>query len=213
MRSRTATIVPSRRAPISMSCTWWRACAAAIMCSRRSSVHFTGRRVAIGRIGIEVQIESALGLVEVDAIAASSSRIETIIFGPADFMASVRMRTLVVGEQPPGYDVGDAYHYVLLRLLVAARAHGVQAIDGPYLAIHDLDGLRRVAQRSAALGYDGKWVVHPGQIAVANEVFAPSQADFDRAEIVLDAYDYWTSATGGMRGAEIGRASCRERVL
>jgi len=155
----------------------------------------------VGRIGIEVQIESARGLIAVEAIASSSSRVETIVFGPADFMASVNMRTLVVGEQPPGYDIGDAYHYVLIKLLVAARANDLQVIDGPYLAIHDHDGFRRVAGRSAALGFDGKWVLHPGQIELANAMFSPPQADFDRAELVLDAYAYWTSASGGMRGA------------
>ena len=87
---------------------------------------------------------------------------ETIIFGPADFMASINMKSLVVGEQPPGYDVGDAYHYILMRILMAARAYDKQAIDGPYLQIRDVDGYRRVAGRSAALGFDGKWVLHPG---------------------------------------------------
>jgi hypothetical protein len=116
----------------------------------------------VGRIGIEAQIENALGLINVDAIAQASPRVETIIFGPADFMASINMKSLVVGEQPPGYDVGDAYHYILMRILMAARAYDKQAIDGPYLAIKDLDGYRRVAGRSAALGFDGKWVLHPG---------------------------------------------------
>ncbi|HEU4912712.1 MAG TPA: CoA ester lyase, partial [Actinomycetes bacterium] len=92
----------------------------------------------VGRIGIEAQIENAKGLVEVDAIAAASPRVETIIFGPADFMASINMKSLVVGEQPPGYDVGDAYHYILMRILMAARTHDLQAIDGPYLQIKDV---------------------------------------------------------------------------
>lgn len=154
-----------------------------------------------GRIGIEVQIENALGLVNVEAIAQASARVETIVLGPADFMASIAMKTLVVGEQPPGYDVGDAYHYILMRILIAARAFGKQAIDGPYLAIKDLDGLRRVAGRSAALGFDGKWVLHPDQVDVVNEVFSPRQDDYDHAELILDAYDWCTSAAGGGRGA------------
>ena len=95
----------------------------------------------VGRIGIEAQIENALGLINVDAIATATPRVETIIFGPADFMASINMKSLVVGEQPPGYDVGDAYHYILMQILMAARAHGKQAIDGPYLQIRDVDGL------------------------------------------------------------------------
>lgn len=155
----------------------------------------------VGRIGIEAQIENALGLINVDAIAAASHRVETIIFGPADFMASINMKSLVVGEQPPGYDVGDAYHYVLMRILMAARAHDKQAIDGPYLQIRDLDGFRRVAGRSAALGFDGKWVLHPDQIAAANDVYSPLQRDYDHAENILDAYDHYTSERGGAKGA------------
>src|SRR5436190_2043485 len=155
----------------------------------------------VGRIGIEVQIENALGLVNVDDIAAASARVETIIFGPADFMASINMKTLVVGEQPPGYDVGDAYHYILMRILMAARTYDLQAIDGPYLQIRDVDGFRRVASRSAALGFDGKWVLHPGQIDAANEVYSPSQEDYDHAEHILDAYAHHTSEAGGATGA------------
>src|SRR3954466_16106837 len=155
----------------------------------------------VGRIGIEAQIENAKGLVNVDAIAGASPRTETIIFGPADFMASINMKSLVVGEQPPGYDVGDAYHPILMSILMAARANDKQAIDGPFLAIRDVDGFRRVAGRSAALGFDGKWVLHPGQIDAANEAYSPTQADFDHAENILDAYAYYTSEAGGKRGA------------
>src|ERR1700677_4870034 len=143
----------------------------------------------VGRIGIEVQI------------AKASPRVETIVFGPADFMASINMKSLVVGEQPPGYDVGDAYHHILMSILMAARANGKQAIDGPYLQIRDTDGYRRVAARSAALGFDGKWALHPDQIEAANEVYSPAQADYDHAELILDAYEYCTSAVGGARGA------------
>ena len=155
----------------------------------------------VGRIGIEAQIENAMGLINVDAIATASPRVETIIFGPADFMASINMKSLVVGEQPPGYDVGDAYHYILMRILMAARAHDKQAIDGPYLQIKDVDGYRRVAGRSAALGFVGKWVLHPGQIDAANEIYSPRQEDYDKAELILDAYDYATSLQGGAKGA------------
>jgi citrate lyase subunit beta/citryl-CoA lyase len=155
----------------------------------------------VGRIGIEAQIENALGLINVDAIAASSPRVETIIFGPADFMASINMKSLVVGENPPGYDTGDAYHYILMRILMAARAFDKQAIDGPYLQIRDVEGYKKVAGRSAALGFDGKWVLHPGQVEAANEVYSPRQEDYDHAEMILDAYDYYTSAEGGALGA------------
>ena len=155
----------------------------------------------VGRIGIEAQIENALGLINVDAIAQASPRVETIIFGPADFMASINMKSLVVGEQPPGYDAGDAYHYILMRILMAARAYNKQAIDGPYLQIKDVDGFRRVASRSAALGFDGKWALHPGQVDAANEIYSPDQSDYDHAEMILDAYEYFTSASGGAKGA------------
>jgi citrate lyase subunit beta/citryl-CoA lyase len=155
----------------------------------------------IGRIGIEAQIENAKGLIEVDAIAQASPRVETIIFGPADFMASINMKSLVVGEQPPGYDVGDAYHYILMRILMAARAYDKQAIDGPYLQIRDVEGFRRVAGRSAALGFDGKWVLNPGQVDVCNEVFSPNQTDYDHAENILDAYEWVTSEEGGKKGS------------
>ena len=84
---------------------------------------------------------------------------------------------------------------------MAARANDKQAIDGPYLAIKDVEGFRRVAGRSAALGFDGKWVLHPGQIDAANEVYAPAQSDYDHAELILDAYDYYTSEAGGMKGS------------
>ena len=153
-----------------------------------------------GRIGIEAQIEDARGLINVEEIAASSPRLETIIFGPADFMASINMKALVVGEQPPGYPA-DAYHYVLMRILIAARAHGLQAIDGPYLQIRNAEGFRAVTRRAAALGFDGKWVLHPDQIAAANEIFSPSQEDYDHAELILDAYQWHTSEAGDARGA------------
>jgi citrate lyase subunit beta / citryl-CoA lyase len=154
----------------------------------------------VGRIGIEAQIENASGLMNVEEIAAASPRLETIIFGPADFMASINMKSLVVGEQPPGYPA-DAYHYILMRILIAARAHDLQAIDGPYLQIRNTAGFGEVAGRAAALGFDGKWVLHPDQIAVANEVFSPSQQDYDHAELILDAYEWCTSEAGGAKGS------------
>jgi len=154
----------------------------------------------VGRIGIEAQIENAAGLVNVDAIAAASNRVETIIFGPADFMASINMKSLVVGALHPDYP-GDPFHYILMRILMAARMHDKQAIDGPYLQVRDTDGFREVARRSAALGFDGKWVLHPDQIEAANEVYSPSQEDYDHAELILDAYEFFTSEQGGKLGA------------
>jgi len=154
----------------------------------------------VGRLGIEAQIENAAGLVNVDAIAGASPRVETVIFGPADFMASINMRSLVVGGLIAEYP-GDPYHYILMRILMAARMHDKQAIDGPFLQIRDVEAFRAVAKRSAALGFDGKWVLHPGQIEAANEIYAPSQEDYDHAELILDAYEHATSEAGGRRGA------------
>jgi citrate lyase subunit beta/citryl-CoA lyase len=154
----------------------------------------------VGRIGIEAQIENARGLTNVDAIAAGP-RMQALVLGPADMMASLNMRTLVVGEQPEGYDVGDAHHHVLMRILVAARTWGINAIDGPFLKVRDVEAFRRIAGRAAALGYDGKWVLHPGQVEAGNEIFSPRQADYDHAELILEAYEWHTSRDGGARGA------------
>ena len=169
----------------------------------------------VGGIGIEPQVEDAAGLLAVDAIAAGP-RVEAVVFGPADFMASVGMRSLVVGGQPPGYEGADAFHLPLMRILLAARAAGVQAVDGPYLQVRDSDGFRRQARRSAALGYDGKWVLHPDQIAAANEVYAPAQDDYDHAELILDAYEYHTTVRGvgaAMLGEEMIDEASRKMAL
>ena len=143
-------------------------------------------------IGIEAQVEDAAGLAVVETIAASSSRLVSLVFGPADFMASVGMRSLTVGGQPEGYPF-DAHHYPLMRMLVAAKAQGLQAIDGPYAKISDIDGLRVAAASTAALGFDGKWVLHPGQVEVVNEAFTPKASDYARAQRILDAYERATS--------------------
>lgn len=153
-----------------------------------------------GRIGVEAQIENAQGLTNVDSIAAGP-RVQALVLGPGDMAASLNMRTLEVGGQPDGYDIGDAHHHVLMRILIAARSRGINAIDGPYVKVRDVDGFRRVAGRSAALGYDGKWVLHPDQIEAGNEIFSPRQADYDHAELILDAYEWHTSHAGGSRGA------------
>lgn len=152
-----------------------------------------------GRIGIEAQIEDAAGLRSVEEIAVASPRLAALVFGPGDFTANLGMRSLSVGGQPAGYAGGDAYHYVLTRILVAARAAGLQAIDGPYSRIHDTDGLRAAAASSAALGYDGKWVLHPAQVSVVNETFTPDAEEFERAVGILGAYEQATDVEG--RGA------------
>jgi citrate lyase subunit beta/citryl-CoA lyase len=105
----------------------------------------------------------------------------------------------------PGYP-GDHWHHLLSTILVAARHAGLQAIDGPYLVIKDLDGFREMALRARALGYDGKWALHPGQIDVLNEVFTPTQEEFDKAEAILEAYRHATEVEGVgavMFGAEM----------
>jgi len=141
-------------------------------------------------IGIEAQIEDAEGLMRAEEIAFASDRLETLTYGPADFSASLQLPSLTVGNT---YNYpGDIFHYVLFKLAVAARAAGIQVIDGPYLLIRDIAGFRAAASRAAALGYDGKWVLHPGQIEPANEVFTPSQEDFDKAVRILDAYRHAT---------------------
>jgi citrate lyase subunit beta/citryl-CoA lyase len=152
-----------------------------------------------GKIAIEAQIEDAPGLAAVDAIATASARLAALIFGPADFMASLGMRSLRIGAQPDGYAGGDAFHYPHLRILVAARAAGLQAIDGPYAAISDIGGLAAAAASVAALGFDGKWVVHPSQIEPVNAAFAPDQASYDRAELIIDAYAH--AGATAQRGA------------
>jgi citrate lyase subunit beta/citryl-CoA lyase len=143
------------------------------------------------RIGLEVQIETATGLRNIHEIAHASDRTETLIFGPADMSASLGLPTVTAGLPMPGYP-GDHWHHVLSTILIAARDAGLQAIDGPYLLIKDLDGFREMSMRSRALGYDGKWALHPGQIDVLNEVFTPSQEEFDKAVAMLEAYRHAT---------------------
>ena len=168
-----------------------------------ADVHFADRLLTqleaeLGRrtpIGLEVQIESPRGLVNVDAIAGASPRIETLIFGPGDFAAAAGMPQLTVGAVDSSY-TGDAWHFVLWRILIAARAHDLLAIDGPYAQIRDHEGFREVANRSRALGFDGKWALHPDQIALCHEVYSPSQEQFARAARIIAAY---AEATAGQR--------------
>ena len=154
----------------------------------------------LGRIGIEAQIEEAKGLSAVSQIAGSSPRLVSLVFGPGDFMASMGMGGLSVGSQPDGYDA-DAFHHVLMSILVAARAHGLQAIDGPFVGIRDIDGFVASARKSAALGYDGKWVLHPDQVMWGNTIFTPSEALILRARHILEEYNKATSSLGGFTGA------------
>jgi citrate lyase subunit beta / citryl-CoA lyase len=151
----------------------------------------------VGRIGIEAQIEDATGLLAADRIAAASPRMETLIFGPGDYSASVGIPITTIGGAPEHYP-GDHLNYVFSHLVVAARAAGIQAIDGPYAAFDDEDGLRERARLARALGMDGKWTIHPRQIPIVNEVFTPAREDWERAEALLAAYE---EATDSGRGA------------
>lgn len=150
----------------------------------------------VGRIGIEAQIEDAKGLVNVEQIAVASQRMETLIFGPGDYSAAIGIPITQIGGTPEGYP-GDHLNYLYSRLVVAARAAGIQAIDGPYAAFKDLDGLRERTRLVRALGLDGKWTIHPGQIETVNEVFTPTREQWEKAEAMLAAYREATESGAG----------------
>ena len=152
-----------------------------------------------GHIGIEAQIETARGLINVEEICAASPRLETIILGPVDMSASMEMPSLAGGLQIPEYP-GDYFHYVFVKILMAGRANGLQVIDGPYVKVRDSDGFRDFCTRSQILGYDGKWALHPTQIDICNEIFSSTQEQFDKAWDVLDAYEKATTE-GDRKGA------------
>jgi citrate lyase subunit beta/citryl-CoA lyase len=149
----------------------------------------------VGHLGIEAQIETAKGLNAVEEICAASPRLEAIVFGPADFAASLEMPVLTGGVHVPGYP-GDHFHYVFAKLLLAGRAAGVQVVDGPFLYVRDEAGLRDYAQRSRLLGFDGKWALTPDQVGVLNEIYSPTQEQFDRAWQIVDAYRSATEDAG-----------------
>src|SRR5947209_6057262 len=149
----------------------------------------------LGHIGIEAQIETTRGLINVEEICAASPRVETTILGPVDMSASMEMPSLAGGLQIPDYP-GDYFHYVFVKILMAGRANALQVIDGPYVKVRDPEGFREFARRTQILGYDGKWALHPDQVTILNEVFSPTQEQFDRAWAILDAY---REATEGER--------------
>ena len=138
------------------------------------------------RIGIEALIEITLGMANVDAIATASPRMEAMHFGVADYAASCRARTTNIGGLNPDYP-GDQWHHGLSRMLVACRAYGLRAIDGPFGDFNDADGYLDAARRGAAMGYEGKWAIHPSQIDLAHEVFSPPAAEVERAQRILAA--------------------------
>jgi citrate lyase subunit beta/citryl-CoA lyase len=132
-------------------------------------------------VGLEVQIETARGLVEVEAIAAYGAPLEALVFGPGDFAASLGVPVLTIGA--------GASEYAMARIAVAARAFGLQAVDGPHASLGDEEALRASAARALALGYDGKWAIHPAQIAVLHDVFTPTEAEVERARRIVEAED------------------------
>jgi malyl-CoA/(S)-citramalyl-CoA lyase len=157
-----------------------------------------------GRIGIHILIETAKGMANVEAISrARPDRLEAMVFGVADYAASVQARTTNIGGANPDYAVltdpdddgarethwGDQWHFGISRMVAACRAEGLRPIDGPFGDYNDADGYRAAARRAAALGCEGKWAIHPSQVALANEVFTPADAEVERAERILQAME------------------------
>lgn len=143
------------------------------------------------RVGIEASIETAEGLENVTATARASSRLKTLVFGIADYSASIGARLVSLsghGEKEEDLYPGHRWHFALSRMVMAAKAHGLMAIDAPYGNFKDPEGLERSAVMACALGCNGKWAIHPGQIEIINQVFSPSREDIDRAAKVLKAF-------------------------
>src|SRR2546425_5592886 len=182
----------------------------------------------VGRIGIHILIETAKGMANVEAIArARPDRLEAMVFGVADYAASVQARTTNIGGSNPDYAVltdpdpasgerqrhwGDQWHFGISRMVAACRAEGLRPIDGPFGDYNDPDGYRAAARRAAALGCEGKWAIHPTQVELANEVFTPGDAEVDRARRILEAME--TAAKEGkgavsLEGRLIDAASVR----
>ena len=151
-------------------------------------------------VGLEALIETALGMANVETIAQSSRRLEALHFGVADYAASCRARTVVIGGLNPDYP-GDQWHAALSRMTVACRAYGLRAIDGPFGDFNDPEGYLAGARRAAALGIEGKWAIHPSQVALANEVFSPPAAEVARAKGILSALQ--EAATAGKGAAQL----------
>ena len=157
-----------------------------------------------GRIGIHILIETAKGMANVEAISrARPDRLEAMVFGVADYAASVQARTTNIGGANPDYAVltdpdasgarethwGDQWHFGISRMVAACRAEGLRPIDGPFGDYNDADGYRAAARRAAALGCEGKWAIHPSQVALANDVFTPAHDEVDRAQRILEAME------------------------
>jgi malyl-CoA/(S)-citramalyl-CoA lyase len=179
------------------------------------------------RIGFELIIETALGMQNIHEIAAASRRNESLHFGVADYAASTKARTTSIGGANPDYAVltdaardgareshwGDMWHYAISRMVVAARANGLRPVDGPFGNFSDAEGFRAQARRAAALGCEGKWAIHPAQIALANEVMSPAQVEVERARRIIAAMKEAETAGKGavsLDGRLIDYASIRQ---
>jgi malyl-CoA/(S)-citramalyl-CoA lyase len=179
------------------------------------------------RLGISVLIETAPGMYNVDEIAAAApDRMEAMIFGVADFAASMQSHTTSIGGPNPDYSIltddseagrerhwGDQWHYALARIAVAARANGLRPIDGPFGDFGDPDGYVAAARRALALGFEGKWAIHPSQVALANDVFTPAAALSERAQRIVAAMEEAAAAGRGavsLDGRLIDAASLRQ---
>lgn len=179
-------------------------------------------------INLHILIETALGMANVESIAQTCpERLEAMVFGVADYAASTQARTTQMGGANPDYAVlthadaggrreghwGDQWHYAISRLVVACRAYGLRPIDGPFGDIQDAEGFLAVARSVAALGVEGKWAIHPSQIALANQVFTPGEAEVDRARRILSAMAEAAKAGRGavaLDGRLIDAASIRQ---
>ncbi len=152
------------------------------------------------RIGIEAQIETAQGCLNVKEIAASSPRLEALLYGPGDYAASVQMPLDSIGEFDENDRIypGHRWHYIMQAVVTAARAYNKRAIDGPFGGLKDPEGLAKACGVGRAMGFDGKWCIHPAQIEITNQVFSPPAKDIEWAQIVLDEYE---KALGEGRGA------------
>lgn len=154
-------------------------------------------------VGLEVQVETTRGLVEVERIAAFGEPLEALVFGPGDFAASLGVPVLTIGA--------GASEYALARVAVAARAFGLQPVDGPYAVLDDADGLRDASERALALGYDGKWIIHPGQLETVHDVFTPTAEELERARGILEAADGASRVRGEM--VDVATKRLAEAVL
>lgn len=167
-----------------------------------------------GGIRLEAQIESAGGLTNIDGIARASDRLTALHFGPGDYAASLRMPQTSIGTFDEWDEVypGHRFHYVMHRIVAAARTAGLRAVDGPVADYRDEEGLRKSCLVARSLGFDGKWCIHPAQIPTVNEVFSPTESELEWARKVVDAYEEATAAGSGsisVEGQMVDAASIR----